>query len=196
MCLHTIQRLFTAPLLLPIPITLTLILATTLGWGWHGARLVLRWVPGLAAPGAIAIGITATLTSITTTRSTESLTGTPIETPIGPPTGAKLARGASGSKIGNAGGVRPMVTAILRANSAAISGRQAEIGVRPVRVRIVPEVVGLERGQVAAAEGPRVVLVVEVAPQLAPVEVARVPEAVERELPVVLVEVAPQPVLR
>src|SRR5436305_7254430 len=61
-----------------ILITPTRIRATTQAWGWHGARPDLPSVPGLAALGAIAIGITVgTSTSIIRTTSTRITLTTP-----------------------------------------------------------------------------------------------------------------------
>ena len=76
------------------------------------------WVRPLGAlgvaPGAIAIGTTATSTSITTI----TLTGMPTETPLGTSIAAKLARATDGNITRNTVGMRPMGTGKRRINSA------------------------------------------------------------------------------
>src|SRR5262249_36658088 len=92
-----IRRLFTDRLLPPIPIIPIPIPGTTPEWGWHGVPRDLRWGLGLAATGAIAIGTTATSTSITTIISIRTTTSTANKT-------------VSSNTTHNTAGMLPMAT--------------------------------------------------------------------------------------
>src|SRR5262249_53492512 len=108
----TIRPSFMELHLLPTLTTLIPIQATSQERRWHGAR-ELHWVPppgvlGVAtgAIGAIALGTTATGTSITTIISI----GTTTIQSTGTLTAGKLAKATRGSTIRNTGEMHPMET--------------------------------------------------------------------------------------
>ena len=121
-----------------IPITLTPIRATTLGWGWHGARQDLRWVPGPVAPGAIATGMAGAISTLTTrTISIRITSTTSIEAAIELTSETEQAAATNGSTIRNIGEMHPMVIVERQANLADA------VLVKPAIVRVKVQVIGL-----------------------------------------------------
>ena len=99
-------------------------------------RRDLRWVPGLAATGGIAIGTTETSTLTTTIISTETRTGTLTAVRLGKATGGSITR--------NTGEMRHMETGERRINSDKVEEVRAEEGPGAelvVRVALVEPVV-------------------------------------------------------